>query len=314
MARGRNYLGGGGGGGIRPPQTGPRSPIDRTTLEEEEPETTGPVAGGSGNAPTGGQIAQQNPDGSYEEGGVTYNETDDTTPEGDDAGLQTQAGDLTRDEETAPREGQSDIDALAEELVRQQMEAALAGGNTAEQEALMRQQSEQALGQGLVDSRARAGRAGFATGGMQMALEQDARSNSARQLGLDIIDERTREAQRVFDNAMAAGRYDIAAQAQATADALSQAKIDAFNAMIAGMPGAPQQQASSGGGSPVSLEQALAEPITTEAPTPAELENAPLAESQPEGSILVFSDGSGNYYRTADGSVVKVATRTATGG
>lgn len=181
---------------------------------------------------------------------------------------------------------QSDIDELAEQFVRDQFEAALSGGDTAEQEALIRQQAEAALGAGLVDSRARAGRAGFATSGMQAALEQDARSRSQRQVALDIIDARIAENQRVIDNAMAAGRYDLAAQAQANQDALTQAKIDAFNALVEGMGGEVTGAPDGGEDGPVgaaigAAQQALADETTPFGKGTGQTELAAAAEEYP---------------------------------
>ncbi|MEK9645142.1 MAG: hypothetical protein VW547_06315 [Alphaproteobacteria bacterium] len=146
-----------------------------------------------------------------------------------DSGYKDEDGDgiLDKDEEGA-------IDSLAEQFVQDQFQRALNGGDTAERERLIREQAADALGQGLMDSRARAGRAGFSMGGMQAALEQDARTRSQRQVALDIIDARIEESQRLIDNALAAGRYDLAAQAQANQDALTQARIDAFNAIVGG--------------------------------------------------------------------------------
>jgi hypothetical protein len=180
----------------------------------------------------------------------------------------------------------SDIDALAEQFVRDQLEAAARGGDTAEQEALIRQQAEAALGAGLVDSRARAGRAGFATSGMQAALEQDARTRSQRQVGLDIIDARIAENQRVIDNAMAAGRYDLAAQAQANQDALTQAKIDAFNALVEGMGGEVTGAPDGGEDGPVgaaigAAQQALADETTPFGKGTGQTELAAAADEYP---------------------------------
>lgn len=121
-----------------------------------------------------------------------------------------------------------------DDLYQQYAESTFAPVDTAAQEKLMQEQQDRLLGQNLVAGRARMGEAGFGMSGAAASLENTARADAARQLGLDVIDTRN-EAERSRREAIeGAMGIDIEKQRAARQDAILQAQIEAMNRLVNG--------------------------------------------------------------------------------
>lgn len=114
--------------------------------------------------------------------------------------------------------------------------------DTSEEEAQMQAQQDRLLGRGLVDTRARMGEAGFAAGGLDVALENTARAEAAEQLGLDISNIRDREGEQRRGAIEGAMGIDLDKQSGARQDAILKAQMDALNRLMqeGGEAGAPR--------------------------------------------------------------------------
>lgn len=122
-----------------------------------------------------------------------------------------------------------DIDQMIRDLVASQIGAA-GKANTAEEEALIRQQMQGELGQSLVDQRARMGRAGFGASGAMGAIEGDVR-RAAEMDALDqILGLRRTEDQRSIENAMGAISAENQMRRGAADDALRRMALEALQA------------------------------------------------------------------------------------
>lgn len=122
-----------------------------------------------------------------------------------------------------------DIDQMIRDLVASQIGAA-GKVNTAEEEALIRQQMQGELGQSLVDQRARMGRAGFGASGAMGAIEGDVR-RAAEMDALDqILGLRRTEDQRSIENAMGAISAENQMRRGAADDALRRMALEALQA------------------------------------------------------------------------------------
>lgn len=128
-----------------------------------------------------------------------------------------------------PATTQDDIDQMIRDLVASQLSGA-GKANTAEEEALIRQRMQGELGGSLVNQRARAGRAGFASSGALMAQEGDIK----RAAEMDALDEilglRRGEDQRSIDNAMGAIGAETSMRRAASDDALRRMALEALQA------------------------------------------------------------------------------------
>lgn len=128
-----------------------------------------------------------------------------------------------------PATTQDDIDQMIRDLVASQIGAA-GKVNTAEEEALIRQQMQGELGQSLVDQRARMGRAGFGASGAMGAIEGDVR-RAAEMDALDqILGLRRTEEQRALDNAFGAVGVETGMRRAAADDALRRMALEALQA------------------------------------------------------------------------------------
>ena len=103
--------------------------------------------------------------------------------------------------------------------------------DTSEEEAQLQAQQDRLLGRGLVDTRARMGEAGFAAGGLDVALENTARREAAEQLGLNISDLRDREGEQRRQAIEGAMGLDIEKQSSARQDAILKAQMEALDAL-----------------------------------------------------------------------------------
>jgi len=159
-----------------------------------------------------------------------------------------------------------DIDQMIRDFVSGQL-ANAGKANTAEEEALIRQQMQGELGQSLVNQRARMGRAGFGASGAMGAIEGDVR-RAAEMDALDqILGLRRTEDQRSIENAQGAISVENQMRRGAADDALRRMALEALQAEMgldAGVPdpaieAALQKRANEGMYAGVPMEGAVAE-------------------------------------------------------
>jgi len=146
-----------------------------------------------------------------------------------------------------------DIDQMIRDFVSGQL-AGAGKANTAEEEALIRQQMQGEMGQSLVNQRARMGRAGFGASGAMAGIEGDVR-RAAEMDALDqILGLRRGEDQRSIENAQGAISVENQMRRGAADDALRRMALEALQAEM-GLDGEP---AGGGTGAPPA---AVVEPI-----------------------------------------------------
>lgn len=139
----------------------------------------------------------------------------------------------------------ADDDAFDAEVRRLLMDRLRKQADTTEAEKVMREQMERELGAGLVNQRARAGRAGFGASGALAAMEGDTMRAARGELARDIVGLRASEDQRALDNALAAIGADTDKRRAGTDNAITQA--------ILAMLGLEEEPAAGGGEGDVGL-------------------------------------------------------------
>lgn len=100
------------------------------------------------------------------------------------------------------------LEALEEDFIRSLLEG-VNNVDTSEQEALIREEMDRLMGQGLVNSRARAGFMGMESSGGQLAAEGGIRADAARGVSRDILDTRGKAKQQAIDNAFGGIGADV---------------------------------------------------------------------------------------------------------
>lgn len=136
--------------------------------------------------------------------------------------------------------GGGEFDDVAGDFLMQQLQEAMNGADTKEEEDLIRQQMEDAIGAQLVDQRASMGRAGFGSSGALAAMEGDIQ-RTARQQGLsDILGLRRTEDQRGIDNASNAIGSDIDLRKQAEDEFFNDEFLNVLKSQLGADGGAPQ--------------------------------------------------------------------------
>ena len=165
-------------------------------------------------------------------GGTTYS---------DDAVMPDENGEGGVTGEMAPYQSMDD-------LFEQYARDSFAEVDTSEEEAQMQAQQDRLLGRGLVDTRARMGEAGFAAGGLDVALENTARAEAAEQLGLHISGIRDREGEQRRQAIEGAMGLDIEKQSSARQDAILKAQMEALAALMDQNGEAPPDGGGEGGG------------------------------------------------------------------
>jgi hypothetical protein len=122
-----------------------------------------------------------------------------------------------------------DVDQMIRDFITGQLRGA-GQANTAEEEALIQQQIERSMGQGLVNQRARAGRAGMGMSGALMAQEGDIRRAASMDALDQILGLRRSEEQRGIENAMGAISAETGMRSAAANDALRRMALEALQA------------------------------------------------------------------------------------
>lgn len=104
--------------------------------------------------------------------------------------------------------------------------------NTAEEEALIKELMQDRLGQGLVEQRARMGRAGFGASGALAAMEGDVRRQAGQQATQETLALRRQAEQDAIANAMKAVGVDIDVRKQAGQEFFDQQFLDALKSAL----------------------------------------------------------------------------------
>jgi hypothetical protein len=128
-----------------------------------------------------------------------------------------------------------------EEMINDLVRQYLAGGpaDTAEQEALIRQQIEQDLAMSLRDQRASAGASGFEASGALIGAEGDTRRRANMDATDQILGARSKAEEDAFERAMTAAGLDQEERAMAIDERMRQLQLDALNAWIESQGGDP---------------------------------------------------------------------------
>jgi hypothetical protein len=125
--------------------------------------------------------------------------------------------------------GTDDVDTMIREFLAGQL-ANAGKANTAEEEALIRQQMADAAGGMSVNARARAGASGMASSGALMAQEGDIRRSTSQDALDQILGLRRTEEQRGIDNAMGAISAETGMRSAAANDELRRMALAALQA------------------------------------------------------------------------------------
>jgi len=177
----------------------------------------------------------------------------------------------------------------------------LEGGmdDTAAEEALAREEVARTLGQGLVDQRARMGRAGFGASGALAGMEADAMRAAQLDVANRISGVREREQQQAYERGLGVQEMDISQQEAANREAMLQAQLDYLKATLGGGDaGTPGQE---GGPSYQGLSDDEFNALKNSAGGVFAYADAP-----PEGAVYVGSHGGYDYYEHPSGDVSRV--------
>lgn len=119
--------------------------------------------------------------------------------------------------------------------------------NTAEEEALIRELMQDRLGQGLVEQRARMGRAGFGSSGALAAIEGDVRRQAGQQAAQETLALRRQAEKEAIENALRSIGVDIDKRAEARQQMFDEEYLNVLRASLGMEPPA----AEGGAGLPV---------------------------------------------------------------
>jgi hypothetical protein len=127
-------------------------------------------------------------------------------------------------------------DAEFDTQVRQMMADLLAGKgmdvSTAEEEALIRELMQDRLGAGLVEQRAKMGRAGFGASGALAAMEGDIRRQAGQQATQETLAIRRQAEQEAIDNALRAIGVDVEKRREGRAASFDEEFLNALKSYL----------------------------------------------------------------------------------
>lgn len=192
--------------------------------------------------------------------------------------------------------------------------------STAEEEALIRELMRDRLGQGLVEQRAKMGRAGFGASGALAAMEGDVRRQAGQQATQEMLALRRQAEQEAIRNALQAVGVDIGVRGEARKAAFDEEFLNALKASL-GMDTGEGKGGGGAGGIPgfspsavldVANSTILNQGVETETPALAasgqgepgmESNNPIVTQSAPRGSRLIqdSADVGGKLYLGPDG-------------
>lgn len=193
--------------------------------------------------------------------------------------------------QVAPPAGAPDEPASNEELnaqIRSLMEDLVSGRgmdvNTAEEEKLIRELMQDRLGQGLVEQRAKMGRAGFGASGALAAMEGDVRRQAGQQATQETLALRRQAEQEAIKNALQAVGVDIDVRGEARKAAFDEEFLNALKASL-GLDGGE----GAAGGRPQGSPSNLGETSAPGQGNPTEDRQNPAAASQGGSDFMVGS-------------------------
>lgn len=192
--------------------------------------------------------------------------------------------------------------------------------STAEEEALIRELMQDRLGQGLVEQRARMGRAGFGASGALAAMEGDVRRQAGQQATQETLALRRQAEQEAIRNALQAVGVDIGVRGEARKAAFDEEFLNALKASL-GMDTSEGEGGGGAGGIPgfspsavldVANSTILNQGVETNTPSLAasgqgepgmESNNPIVTQSAPSGSRLIQDSPNvgGKLYLGPDG-------------
>lgn len=255
--------GGGGSGGANIPVTGPgtRGDADQDGIPDNQEEGYNPFAGWTPTLPPGWKASE------------------------------VAAWSDATGGKIAPPAGAPDEPASNEELnaqIRSLMEDLVSGRgmdvNTAEEEALIRELMQDRLGQGLVEQRAKMGRAGFGASGALAAMEGDVRRQAGQQATQETLALRRQAEQEAIRNALQAVGVDIDVRGEARKAAFDEEFLNALKSSL-GLDGGE----GAAGGRPQGSPSNLGETSTPGQGSPTEDRQNPAAASQGGSDFMVGS-------------------------
>lgn len=149
----------------------------------------------------------------------------------------------------AVKAGEATTNTEFDTQVRQLMADLLAGKgmdvSTAEEEALIRELMQDKVGQGLVEQRARMGRAGFGASGALAAMESDVRRQAGQQATQETLAIRRQAEQEAINNALRAVGVDVEKRAEARQQMFDEEFLSALRSAMG------QEDTGGGGGGPL---------------------------------------------------------------
>ena len=192
--------------------------------------------------------------------------------------------------------------------------------NTAEEEALIRELMQDRLGQGLVEQRAKMGRAGFGASGALAAMEGDVRRQAGQQATQETLALRRQAEQEAIRNALQAVGVDIGVRGEARKAAFDEEFLNALKASL-GIDTGEGEGGGGAGGIPgfspsavldVANSTILNQGVETKTPSLAasgqgepgmESNNPIITEAAPSGSRLIQDSPNvgGKLYLGPDG-------------
>ncbi len=135
----------------------------------------------------------------------------------------------------------NDIQTLLDEYIKQQIRAGLGTPDTSEQEALIRELTQQKAGKDLANGAASMGRAGFASSGASAAMGSDIRRAAGQAAAQEIFGVRNDERDRATANANAAAGIKNAEEQAANQGTLLDTNLQVIKSLLG----------DSGGGDPL---------------------------------------------------------------
>lgn len=308
------FSGGGGGGPQFPPSGLAPAPVTPPPAPRQPPPT---VPAGGGGA-TGGGGANIDVTGPGERGTRAWQEKNDKNNNGIDDAMEKYF--------PPPPPPPPEEPATNEELdkqIRSLMEDLVAGRgmdvSTAEEEALIRELMQDRLGQGLVEQRARMGRAGFGASGALAAMEGDIRRQAGQQATQETLALRRQAEEDAIRNALEAVGVDIRSREEGRRAVFDEEFLNALKSSLGmdtgegGDSGRPQTPPANLGETPTPGQGRPREDRQDPAPRPAQKGSVFMvgskaavpnnaAYSRTEAGYDIYVDTNGNEYHVPAGA------------
>jgi hypothetical protein len=173
--------------------------------------------------------------------------------------------------------------------------------STDEEEALIRELMQDRLGQGLVEQRARMGRAGFGASGALAAMEGDVRRQAGQQATQETLALRRQAEQEAIDNALRSIGVDLDVRGEARKSAFDEEFLNALKSSLGLNDGE-----GAGGGRPQGSPANLGETSAPGQGSPTNDRQSPVASPDEPNAVFMLGSRSGvpnnaAYSRTESG-------------